>query len=74
MLNLLPRPTVQFTGSPTQLGLLGFANVEGCFLIGTMKYSDQKMVKQVQLEFNISQHIRDLELINTRRSRRGGGK
>jgi hypothetical protein len=69
MLNLFIDPTVQFTGSPYTAWLTGFANAEGCFLIGIMKYSDHKMVKQVQLEFNISQHIRDLELINSRAGR-----
>lgn len=41
-----------------------FIDGEGTFYVGIYKKNDMKMGYQVTLEFSITQHIRDIELMN----------
>jgi len=45
--------------------LAGFTAAEGCFLINLMKSDTHKLKERVNLKFNITQHIRDEELISS---------
>ena len=45
--------------------LAGFASAEGCFFIGIHKSSTTKTKVNVQLEFQLTQHIRDEFLIKS---------
>lgn len=44
--------------------VVGFIDGEGCFHISVSKNSTMKLGYQVSLEFTITQHIRDKELMN----------
>lgn len=44
--------------------LAGFVEAEGCFFIRTVKSKTTKMGWTVQLVFQITQHTRDLDLLN----------
>jgi hypothetical protein len=45
--------------------LAGFTAAEGCFLINLMKSDTHKLKERVNLKFNITQHLRDEELISS---------
>jgi len=44
--------------------VVGFIDGEGCFHISVSKNSTMKLGYQVSLEFTITQHVRDKELMN----------
>ena len=44
--------------------IVGFIDGEGCFHVGISKNKTMKLGYQVTLEFSITQHIRDKELMN----------
>lgn len=44
--------------------LAGFASGEGCFQVKIKKSATHKLNEKVNLEFNISQHSRDKNLMN----------
>ena len=44
--------------------IVGFIDGEGCFHVSVAKNSTMKLGYQVSLEFSITQHIRDRELMN----------
>ena len=43
--------------------LAGFTSAEGSFMIRVLNSSNHKLNKKVQLEFNLTQHARDENLI-----------
>ena len=43
--------------------VVGFVDGEGCFSVGVFKNKTLRLGYQVQLEFSITQHRRDLELL-----------
>ncbi len=45
--------------------IVGFTSAEGSFLVKLMKSSAYKTGTQVQLEFNLTQHLRDERLIRS---------
>jgi hypothetical protein len=57
------RPIICSQVIKSPLWLVGFIEGEGCFYIKTMKKNN--VVVQVLLTFSISQHSRDLDLMNT---------
>lgn len=65
--NVVPaiRPLVvnQLIANPQWLS--GFASAEGCFFIGINKSSTTKTKVNIQLEFQLTQHIRDELLIQS---------
>lgn len=65
--NIVPaiRPLVvnQLIANPQWLA--GFASAEGCFFIGINKSSTTKTKVNIQLEFQLTQHIRDEFLIKS---------
>ena len=45
--------------------MVGFTAGEGCFFVSIFKSSDHKLGKRVRLEFLITQHYGDTELLNS---------
>ena len=58
------RPVVQLPESIDGHWLAGFVDAEGCFIVNTSK-SKTKIGLAVTLKFNITQHTRDLALLNS---------
>ena len=65
--NITPvsRPVVQGQKIKDPYWLAGFASGEACFFIDIHKSSSTKVGAQVQLKFQITQHIRDAELLKS---------
>jgi len=63
--NVIPkiRPLVRNKTIPDPHWLAGFVSAEGCFFVGISKSSTIKIKENVQLEFNITQHSRDYQLL-----------
>jgi len=59
------RPQFSLQNIPDPYWLSGFINGEGCFMVKIIKSSSQKVGYQVQLDFVITGHSRDEELINS---------
>lgn len=59
----LPRPSIEFKGMPDPFWLTGFTDGDGCFRIKTRKSPANKSGLSINLGFIITQHIRDLALI-----------
>ena len=59
------RPLVLNKTIPDPHWLSGFVAAEGCFFVGINKSSTIKVKYNVQLEFQITQHIRDKCLLNS---------
>lgn len=59
----VPRPVVSTTSIPHPAWIAGFASGEGNFDVRTPKATNKTGVR-VQLRFRISQHIRDINLLN----------
>ena len=59
----IPRPLVENKVISNKDWLAGFTTAEGCFCIYTQKSVTTKSGVNVQLEFNISQHKRDEQLL-----------
>jgi len=59
------RPAFDFTGVLDPNWLAGFVEGEGSFLVHTPKSKTTNLGKSVRLEFTISQHIRDEQLIKS---------
>ena len=57
------RPVITYSGNLSPGRLAGFTSAEGSFLIRVLNSSNHKLHKKVQLEFNLSQHARDEELM-----------
>jgi hypothetical protein len=57
------RPIITYSGNLSPGWLAGFASAEGSFMIRVLDSSKHKLNKKVQLEFNLSQHARDEELM-----------
>jgi len=58
------RPEVQLPKSFDPFWLAGFVSAEGCFRVTIYKSPTSKLGKSVQLKFQITQHIRDRELLD----------
>jgi len=61
----VPRPVVEGQEIKDPHWLAGFTTGEGCFNINITKSSTNKAGFQVQLKFQITQHIRDAELLKS---------
>nr|YP_009722340.1 hypothetical protein [Morchella importuna]QGN66742.1 hypothetical protein [Morchella importuna] len=66
--NIIPvaNPVVE-TPSPQSIDpnwIVGFTEGEGCFMIHVQKHSTSKLGKAVKLNFQITQHEKDKELLN----------
>jgi hypothetical protein len=59
------RPFVSGQEIPDPNWLVGFASGEGCFIAKLQKSSKLRLGIAITLNFNISQHSRDFELINS---------
>jgi len=57
------RPVITYSGNLSPGWLAGFTSAEGSFMIRVLNSSKHKLNKKVQLEFNLSQHARDEELM-----------
>jgi hypothetical protein len=57
------RPKILTTNIPDPNWVAGFVNGEGCFNVGIYKAKDFKLGQQVRLGFAITQHDRDLKLM-----------
>lgn len=62
---LIPRPSVKEKKIPSPQWLAGFTAGEGCFLIKLSKSLNSKFGVGLQLVFQITQHNRDEELLNS---------
>jgi hypothetical protein len=64
-LNVIPkkRPVITYSGNLSPGWLAGFTSAEGSFMIRVLNSSNHKYSKKVQLEFNLTQHARDEELM-----------
>jgi hypothetical protein len=64
-INVTPkeRPVITYSGDLSPGWLAGFTSGEGSFLIRVLNSPKHKLNKKVQLEFNLSQHARDEELM-----------
>lgn len=58
------RPVIINTNNLTPGWLAGFTSAEGSFMIRILNSPERKLGKKIQLEFNLSQHARDEELMN----------
>ena len=61
----LPRPSFVFEGIPDFLWLSGFTDGDGCFRINVRKSPAHKYGVSINLGFILTQHIRDLTLIQS---------
>jgi len=52
--------------------LAGFISAEGCFSVFIVKSQDVKLGYQVQLRFRLTQHVRDVQLMESLVSYLGG--
>jgi hypothetical protein len=59
------RPTVEFKGIPDPHWVAGFVDGEGCFFVSVVNSLGSKLGVSVSLEFIVTQHSRDEELINS---------
>lgn len=59
----IPRPLVENKSIPDSGWIAGFATAEGCFFVNIQKSVTTKSGVNIQLEFNISQHKRDEQLV-----------
>lgn len=59
----IPRPLVENKNIPDLGWIAGFAAAEGCFFVNIQKSVTTKSGVNIQLEFNISQHKRDEQLL-----------
>ena len=59
----IPRPLVENKCIPDSGWIAGFATAEGCFFVNIQKSVTTKSGVNIQLEFNISQHKRDEQLV-----------
>jgi hypothetical protein len=59
----IPRPLVENKVISNKDWLAGFATAEGCFFVNIQKSATTKSGVNVQLEFNLSQHKRDEQLL-----------
>lgn len=57
------RPLITYSGNLSPGWLAGFTSAEGSFMIRVLNSPKHKLNKKVQLEFNLSQHSRDEELM-----------
>lgn len=62
--NIVKRPMVALKKTLNPYWVVGFVDGEGCFYVKVRKDSNYKTGYQVQLLFQITQHLRDKELIN----------
>ncbi len=66
-LNVIPaapeRPVITYSGNLSPGWLAGFTSAEGSFMLRVLNSSNHKHSKKVQLEFNLTQHARDEELM-----------
>ena len=61
----LPRPSFVFEGIPDSFWLSGFTDGDGCFRINVRKSAAHKFGVCINLGFILTQHIRDLVLIQS---------
>jgi hypothetical protein len=61
----IPRPLVENKNIPGLDWIAGFATAEGCFFVNIQKSATTRSGVNIQLEFNISQHKRDEQLIGS---------
>ena len=59
----IPRPLVENKNILDLGWIAGFATAEGCFFVNIQKSETTKSGVNIQLEFNISQHKRDEQLV-----------
>ena len=59
------RPTIEFKGIPDPHWVAGFVDGEGCFFVSVVNSLASKLGVSVSLEFTVTQHSRDEELINS---------
>jgi hypothetical protein len=59
------RPDVKLPKNFDPYWLAGFVSGEGCFMVKCMKSRSHKSGVQVILRFQITQHVRDVELIKS---------
>jgi len=57
------RPVITYSGNLSPGWLAGFTSAEGSFMIRVLNSPNHKHSKKVQLEFNLTQHARDEELM-----------
>lgn len=60
-----PRPSVNFNGKFNPFWLAGFVDGEGCFFVSLLKSTHCKLGVSISLEFSISQHSRDMVVMNS---------
>lgn len=74
--NITPilKPVVKDKKIPDLNWLVGFVNGEGCFFVDIYKTSNTKLGQAVKLSFFITQHYRDLQLIESLTQYLGCGK
>jgi hypothetical protein len=58
------RPKVSFNGIPDPNWLSGFAEGEACFFISIYRSPKSKLSLAIQLVFKLTQHSRDVDLLN----------
>jgi hypothetical protein len=61
----VPRSSVVYQEIKNPNWLAGFTSAEGCFLVGVLNSNSNKIGKQVILKFQISQNIRDENLLKS---------
>lgn len=59
----IPRPLVQNLSIPSPEWVSGFTSGDGCFIVKIKKYSTHRLGIQVELIFQVTQHIRDVQLL-----------
>ena len=57
------RPVISSSNKLTPGWLAGFTSAEGSFMVRVLNSPNHKLNKKIQLEFNLSQHARDEELM-----------
>jgi len=67
------RPIIKYSGNLSPGWLAGFTSAEGSFMIRVLNSPKHKLNKKVQLEFNLTQHARDEELMKVIASYFGAG-
>ena len=60
---LKERPIITYSGNLSPGWLAGFTSAEGSFMVRILNSPKHKLNKKVQLEFNLSQHARDEQLM-----------
>src|SRR5690606_24901048 len=70
----VPRPTAELKGILDPHWLAGFVDGEGCFLVNTQNSSTHRLGCKIELRFQVTQHIRDILLIESLVEYLGCGK